>query len=329
MRVDLRQHVADFLGRYVKPGERLALALSGGVDSVVLLDILSGLHRGHPSDTAPVLAFEAIHINHGISKNADSWAAFCSEECAKRAVPITVEQVEVDRHSGTGLEAAAREARYAALGKTQAKFILVAQHQDDQAETVLHQLLRGTGLAGMAGMGEARELPSGQTLLRPLLAVSRAAIEIYAREHHLQWIEDESNADTAYTRNFIRHNVLPQIASRFPHYAESLTRAARHAHESGNLNEALAKLDLKWDGHEAHADLLDRLPRERQVNALYHWLRWQDLGDAPAPSQQQLEEWAAQLFRLPPDGKPHQAGGHGVLIKRVRNRLVLEKNMAN
>ncbi len=282
---------------------------------MVLLDILS---KRNP---APSLPFQAIHINHGISKNANAWAKFCADECAKRGVPITVEVVNVDRQSGLGLEAAAREARYAALMKSDAEVVLTAQHQTDQAETVLHQMLRGTGLQGLAGMGEARELWLGQMLLRPLLNVSREAIEKYAQENKLQWIEDESNDDTAYTRNFIRHEIVPLIAERFPHYAASLERIARHAHESAELNEALAKIDLKWDGEDAFADELDALPLPRQINALYYWLRWQKV--AP-PSRDQLEAWASQLFRAPPEGKPHLAGGHDYVIRRRRNVLTCE-----
>lgn len=294
---------------------------------MVLLDVLSKRaisppKGGLPRSPAPSLPFQAIHINHGISKNANNWAQFCMDECAKRGVPITVEVVSVDRESGTGLEAAAREARYGALMKSDAEFILTAQHQTDQAETVLHQMLRGTGLQGLAGMGEARELRSGQMLLRPLLNVSREDIEKYAKEKKLKWIEDESNDDTTYTRNFIRHEIVPVIAQRFPNYAASLERIARHAYESAELNEALAKIDLKLHGEEAFADALDALPLPRQINALYHWLRWQKV--AP-PSRDQLEAWAAQLFRAPPESKPHLAGGHDYLIRRRRNLLTCEK----
>lgn len=292
------------------PGVRVAVALSGGVDSMVLLDIAA-------KTSANV---EAIHVNHGISPNAHAWADFCREECKRLGVPLTVKVVDIDRSSGTGLEAAARHARYEALKKSSAAFVLTAQHLDDQAETVLHQMLRGTGLAGLAGMGEARTLREGQTLLRPLLNASRADIETYAVAHQLKWIEDESNADTAYTRNFIRHQVTPVIAKRFPHYADSLARISRHAHEASELTEALAKIDLRWNGTDAFAEGLDTLDRTRQINALYHWLRWQKVDP---PSHAQLEEWAAQLFRAHPEGKPHQAGGHGFVIRRTRNRLTI------
>jgi tRNA(Ile)-lysidine synthase len=316
----LLRAVEACLNRHGVENSQFALALSGGIDSMVLLEILS---KRNASGSAPALPFQAIHVNHGISKNANAWAEFCKDECAKRNVPITIEVVNVDRQSGLGLEAAAREARYAALMKSDAEFILTAQHQTDQAETVLHQMLRGTGLQGLAGMGVARELKPGQTLLRPLLNVSREDIEKYAKENQLKWIEDESNDDTAYTRNFIRHEIVPVIAERFPRYAGSLERIARHAHESAELSEALAKIDLKLHGEDAFADALDALPLPRQINALYHWLRWQKV--AP-PSRDQLEAWASQLFRAPPEGKPHLAGGHDYVIRRKRNVLTCEKS---
>lgn len=316
--MDIAAPVADVLLRHQTSEKKVAIALSGGIDSMVLLDIVAKMIAANP---ASVAGFQAIHVNHGISPHAASWADFCITECGKRNVPLTVEVVQVDRKSSTGLEAAAREARYAALIKSDAAVIIAAQHQDDQAETVLHQMLRGTGLNGLAGMGETRELKPGQMLLRPLLNVKRTDIETYARVHDLRWVQDESNADTAYTRNFLRHDLIPVIRERFPHYADSLARIARHAAESAALNEAMAKIDLQWNGHEANAELLDNLPVTRQVNALYHWLRWQKVNP---PSHAQLETWVKQLFRKPPEGKPHQAGGHDLLIRRRRNLLILE-----
>ena len=293
---------------------RASIAVSGGIDSIVLLDIADQLKSELRLD------LRAVHVHHGLSPNADAWADFCRADCAHRNIPIAIEKITVDRQSGVGIEAAAREARYAALMKEGSPFILTAQHQDDQAETVLHQLLRGTGLNGLAGMGESRTLASGQTLLRPLLSVARRDIEAYANARELKWVEDESNRDTSYARNYLRHELLPVIADRVPHYAESLSRMSQHAAESAELLESLAKVDLQWNGSEAHADALDALPSSRQVNALYHWLRWQN---AAPPSREQLEEWARQLFREAPPGKAHNAGGHDYLIRRSRNILML------
>lgn len=278
------------------------------------------------SKGSPVLDFNAIHVHHGLSPNADKWADFCQAECAKRGFPLKIIRVAVDRDNtdGQGIEGAARRARYRAFAEHGSSLILAAQHQDDQAETVLHQLLRGTGLKGLAGMGSARVLPSGQTLLRPLLHISRAEIEAYAAEHHVDHIHDESNDDTAYIRNFIRHDVMPLLLQRFPHARESLARAASHAAEAAYLNEALAKIDLRWDGEHAYAAALNDLDITRQTNALYYFLRWHRGADAPAPSHAQITEWARQLFRTSPTDKPHQAGGHDFVIRRSRGMLWLK-----
>lgn len=310
------------LRRLDAPGHRICVGLSGGMDSVVLLELLAQLR-------APLgMRLSAIHVHHGLSSNADRWAGFCESLCAARAIPLTVTRIQVDRARPGGVEAIARDARYAAFSAIDADLLALAQHADDQAETVLHQVLRGTGLKGMAGMGETRRLREGLALIRPLLAIPRVAIEAFAREARLEWIDDESNADTAYTRNFIRHALTPTLAERFPHYRESLARAGRHAAEADEMLSALAAIDLKWDGRNAHADLLDELPRTRQVNALYHWLQWQqrpgEKQDA-TPSQAQLAEWAEQLFRPPPADRPHQAGGHDLIICRRKNLLRLER----
>ena len=267
------------------------------------------------------LDVHAIHVHHGLSPNADGWAEFCATACAAKNIAIKIAKVHVDKSSPAGLEGAARAARYGAFNDEGSPFMLLAQHADDQAETVMHQLLRGTGLKGLSGMGEVRVVSSSQTMLRPLLQVSRAEIEAVAVARGLKWITDESNNDTAHTRNFLRHEILPRLSARFPHYRASLARAARHASQADEMLEALAKIDLRWDGETAFADALDTLPQSRQINALYHWLGWQAV---PAPSQLQLTEWATQLFRLAPASKPQLAGGHDFVIRRTNNRLVLQ-----
>ena len=310
------------LRRLDAPGRRVCVGLSGGLDSVVLLELLAQLR-------APLgLGLSAIHVQHGLSANADQWVEVCESLCAARSIPLTVARIQVDRSLPGGVEALARDARYEAFNKVDADLLAVAQHADDQAETVLHQILRGTGLKGMAGMGETRHLREGLVLIRPLLGISRAAIEAFARGAQLDWVEDESNTDTAFTRNFIRHALTPILAERFPHYRESLARAGRHAAEADEMLSALAAIDLQWDGRHAYADALDLLPPSRQVNALYHWLQWQQRpggGEGAFPSRAQLGEWAQQLFRPSPADRTHQAGGHDLTICRRGNRLLLER----
>jgi tRNA(Ile)-lysidine synthase len=208
---------------------RITVGLSGGVDSVVLLHKLRD-----------VPGVSAIHVHHGLSPNADAWAAFCRRLCRRLGVPLTVRKVKVVKR-GEGLEAAARAARYEIFRKIPVDVLALAHHLDDQAETVLMNLLRGTGLRGARGM-----LPRSQfnekTLLRPLLDTSRREIEAYARRHGLEWIEDESNADESLARNFIRRRVGPLLERRYPRWKENLARAARHfAREEAGAEELLRK----------------------------------------------------------------------------------------
>jgi tRNA(Ile)-lysidine synthase len=168
----------------------------------------------------------AIHVHHGLSPNADAWAAFCRRLCKRFDVPLVVKKVKVVKR-GEGLEAAARRARYEAFAKSKAGCIVLAHHLDDQAETVLMNLLRGAGLRGASGMPRESRF-RGKRLLRPLLEVPREAILAYAREQGLEWIEDESNADESLTRNFVRRRLAPLMQQKYPKWRENLARAARH-----------------------------------------------------------------------------------------------------
>jgi tRNA(Ile)-lysidine synthase len=227
-------------------GKRVAVGLSGGLDSVVLLHILRGL--------APRLGYRlsAIHVNHGLSPNADDWQRFCSSFCLELGIPFKATRVRIKRQK-TGLEAAAREARRAALAEVPAAAIALAHHLDDQAETVLFNLLRGTGLEGARGMTAVGTL-GRKKLLRPLLSMPRSAIRAYAAEHRLAWIEDESNADEALTRNFIRLRVGPLLESRFPRWRENLARAARHFAAADVDARSLLRAYLKGKGLRAPSE---------------------------------------------------------------------------
>ena len=231
--------LSAFIARRVPPGARLCVAFSGGRDSAVLLHALSGLAAvGEPS-----FALSALHVHHGLSPQADAWAGFCAEFCGMLGVELTVARVEVPRDSGEGLEAAARRARHAVFSRCAADFLALAHHRDDQAETVLLNLLRGAGLAGAGGMPAERPQANGPCLVRPLLDVPRRDIEAYARAQGLAWIEDESNADMHFRRNFLRRDIMPRLEERFPGAAASLARAAGHFAEGAMLLDELAALD--------------------------------------------------------------------------------------
>lgn len=234
-------------------GKRVAVGFSGGVDSVVLLHLLHAL--------APVCGYRllAIHVNHGLSPNARDWQRFCSALCLELKIPFRAVRVKVQKQ-GRGLEAAARDARRAAFESVRADAIVLAHHLDDQAETVLFNLLRGAGLEGASGMPAECRL-GRKVLLRPLLEVPRTAIRAYADEHRLPWIEDESNADEALTRNFIRRRVGPLLESRFPRWRESLARAARHFAGAGLDARGMMRAYLAGKGLRApsEAKLLEML----------------------------------------------------------------------
>lgn len=231
--------LSSFFAARLTRGSRLCVGLSGGLDSVVLLHALTSLAEsaGH------ALTLSAIHVDHGISPNADTWAAFCAEYCRSLGVPLLTVQVEIPRAGGKGLEAAAREMRHAAFAKCDADWLALAHHRDDQAETVLLNLLRGAGVAGAAGMLAERSQVSGPTLVRPLLDIPRSVVKDYAAGNSLRWIDDESNEELHYRRNFLRHTVMPQLATRFPGAPKALARAAQHFAESASLLDELAAID--------------------------------------------------------------------------------------
>ena len=227
-------------------GKRLAVALSGGLDSVVLLHLLRGL--------APRLGvrLSAIHVNHGLSPNAGDWQRFCASLCDELGIPFKAARVRIRRQK-KGIEAAAREARRATLAMAPADAIALAHHLDDQAETVLFNLLRGTGVEGASGMPAVGRL-GRKALLRPLLGVPRGAIRAYAARQRLAWIEDESNADESLTRNFLRRRVGPLLETRFPRWREALARAARHFAAAGLDARALLRAYLKGRGLRAPSE---------------------------------------------------------------------------
>lgn len=258
------------LARHAVGASRIAVGLSGGRDSVALLHALAQL-RGESG-----FHLSALHVHHGLSGNADAWVEFCARLCDSLAVPFGCSRVAVDRTGGRGIEAAARAARYAAFAALDADWIALAHHRGDQAETVLHNLLRGTGLRGLAGMPAARSLAGGGTrLMRPLLEVPRSAIEDYLAHHALDWIDDESNLDSGYTRNWLRNDIFPALARQLPAVESALARTAALAAEAETLLDALGALDFQAaaPGGRLPIDAFRKFDAARGRNLLRHLLR--------------------------------------------------------
>lgn len=257
---------------------------------------------------------EALHVHHGLSPHADDWAAHCRRTCQQLGVELHVSKISV-AGAGQGIESAARTARYAALGQTcvarRLPVLLTAHHQDDQAETVLLQLLRGAGVAGLSGMGEGEgerrpDLFGADVLLaRPLLGLGRAELEAFAAQRELQWVTDESNQDTRYRRNALRHAVLPAMEQAFPGCAPLIARSARHMQSAQGLLHDLARIDLAGctqdGGDTLIVEKLARLSDARADNLLRYWLGQHALR---MPSTAQLEQIRQQMLQAAPDFHP-------------------------
>jgi tRNA(Ile)-lysidine synthase len=286
------------------PVLRIAVALSGGLDSMVLLRVAHAYAGEHG------LALSAFHVHHGLSPNADAWRDHCERACRDLGVAFDARAVSVVK-GRSGVEAAARKARYAALGEMCRShgidLLLTAHHLDDQAETVLLQLLRGSGPAGLSGMDAANRgsaLLGDERLLmaRPLLQVARAELEALAREEGIAWVEDESNSDPRYARNALRHTVMPALAHAFPGFHQRVARSSMHAQSALRVLAEVAEQDLQLclDGDALDLATLRTLSADRINNVLRHWFARRRLA---MPSTAWMNEMIAQLFEAREDAQ--------------------------
>lgn len=306
--------------RLLPDHSRLWVALSGGLDSVLLLHVVAHCYRGR----TPI---GAIHVNHQLQANAHETETFCQHLCEQLGVPLTTRRVSVEHGKAAdqvgGIEEAAREARYQVFEQEleAGDLLLMAHHADDQAETVLFRLLRGSGVAGLAGMPVSRALGAG-ALHRPWLALERAELMAVAGQAGLSWVEDPSNADQAFDRNYLRHAVLPGLKARWPDLTKRLRHSASACADSALLNTQLAGHHLAQVTDNAQrlwVDRLQALTSLEQVNLVRWWIRSQGF-EAPA-----LADWPQALTELcgaGPDREP-ELRGEGFSLRRFRGRLYL------
>ena len=312
------------------PVSRYLVGFSGGLDSTVLVHALKRAVEG----AIPIVA---VHINHGLHPDADAWQDHCRRMAATLEVDFLARHVDVEDHGGAGLEAAAREKRYAAMKELMqdGDVLLSAHHEEDQAETLLLNLMRGSGLAGLAAIGARQPFGPGM-LLRPILTVPRADIEGYARNFGLQWVEDPANADPRFDRNFLRREILPRLRQRWPAVSRRLANSAGLAGEAARLQDDLARLDLASlldsdadDRPEDHAgnsvpDRLDieelrKLRPARQRNVLRFAIRACGLPQAPATRLRQVQD---ELLGAREDRAP-LVTWRGAEVRRFRRKLYL------
>jgi tRNA(Ile)-lysidine synthase len=305
--------VDDALDAHVAAGHELGIALSGGVDSMVLLDAAAR------AATARRVRVSAIHVHHGLSPNADLWEHFCAEQCAARDVPLTVHRLRLARKPGQSLEALARAGRYAHFMASAVDVVALAHHADDQAETVLLQLLRGAGPRGLAAMPAFRR--GAPALMRPLLSLTRETLATYARHRGVAWIEDESNADTRHRRNLLRQDIAPKLAAVFAGYPATLVRAASHQAEASALLDELAAIDAGSAIDDAGLDRahLAGLSTARAANLLRWFLRHRGLRP---PSDARLADMLRQLRGASGDARTRIAHD-GAEIGCYRGRVVV------
>lgn len=293
----------------------LVVAFSGGLDSTVLLHQLVRWRQMHPQTR-----LRALHVHHGLSPNADYWAAHCVAICEQWQLGCEVLRVQIDARE-QGIEGAARAARYQALTAAMQpdEWLLTAQHLDDQCETLLLALKRGSGPAGLAAMPVRLER-QGRVLLRPLLNQTRQQLETYAQQHQLRWTEDESNQDTRYDRNFLRQRLLPELQARWPHFAEACARSAALCGEQERLlDELLAEqlAGLTQPDGSLHFPPLLQMSDVRASALLRRWIAQQG---APMVSRAALMRLRQEVMLSRDDAQPCLQFGNAE-VRRYRDRL--------
>ncbi len=314
---DLKRFLKHFFRQHQLARPTLLVAYSGGLDSTVLLHALRHVQNELP------FHLRAMHIHHGLSPHADDWAKFCENIAISLDVPIEIVHVSVDTDSGLGVEATARHARYDALNAAPADFICLGHHQDDQAETILLQLARGAGVKGLAGMAQ---IDFKRRLIRPLLNTKRVDLKKYAERHQLQWIEDESNDDVKYDRNFMRHTLIPVFNERYADITKTLARSALHMGEASEMLDDLAALDAGQvlDQQKKFGalvlDALHLLSRARQGNLIRWWLAENHI---TMPSSALLQQIVEQLKSTKADAAIKIKVSDCLSIMRYKQRAYL------
>jgi len=299
--------------------KRYWLAYSGGIDSHVLLHVLAK-HQHHFDG----VKFNAVHINHALNSQADQWAEHCRKTCDELQISYIDIDVDATPAPGESPEAKAREARYQAIIRLirEGDCLLTAHHQDDQIETLLLQLMRGSGPKGLAAMPQWTNFGAGY-LARPFLQVRREDLHAYALANHLKWITDESNLDTKFDRNFIRHEIVPKLAQRWPSLAQTISRSARYCAEAVEILDDAAELYLEGinPDHLPYLSVskLVQLSKAQQRNVIRHWINRHHMN---TPSSTQLEQIIEQVLSAALDSTP-KVSWEGCEVRRYRDQIYI------
>ena len=293
----------------------ILMGFSGGLDSSVLIHLLSQMRAKLN------FKLKAIHVHHGLSSSADDWLNFCKEKCKLLDIEFYSEKVKINEKTSLGIEGEARKLRYKAIKETQKDIVALGHHQNDQAETLMLQLLRGAGLKGLAAMPE---FDSKRKFWRPLLNIKKDTLEKYAKDKKIEYIEDESNQDINFDRNFIRKKVLPLIESRYPSSIETMSRSAINISEGHHLNELVALDDSKSvmsdDGKYLFITDLKSLPKIRAINLIRWWLSFNNL---LMPSRRNIDELYKQILLIKRDTSLNLKISDDASIRAYNNKLFI------
>ena len=295
------QHVKHALEHFFKQQQfNFTVALSGGVDSVVLLQVMHVLKQEMPK-----LKVSAIYVNHGLSEYANDWQAFCQNLCVELDIPFNTAQVTISPQTRTSLEAQAREARYKALDELSApqSVILLGQHLNDQIETFLLRLKRGSGLKGLGAMQAMRELQSGRMCYRPLLNITRSDIEHFATAFNIAHITDDSNTDERFDRNFLRARVVPELAKRFKGFEQCAGRSIELLQQQQALLDEYTQIDLSQSLNDQQALCISQIIHYSDVRITNVVRAWLSLFTQVMPSQKQLSQIINQAINAQADAK--------------------------
>lgn len=291
MKNKLSQTVAQFWSAHRRADQAvIEIALSGGVDSVALLHAFDGLQAEHG------FRLQAVHVHHGISAHADAWATFCAELCARFNVPLRVVRVALDFDAKSGLEAEARRARYEAFAAGDADVVVLGHHLDDQVETTLANLLRGGGVRALAAMPPVRAL-GAKALWRPCLTLPKVVLQEYVQNQGLSHVEDDSNVDRQYKRNWVRHELLPMLGQYLPHAPQHILRTTELMQETLSILDEVLQADSRLvcpDGVFYYGPW-QALSPARQHQLLLHFVTTAGLG---TPRPDSLHDFAQQLRRI-------------------------------
>jgi len=322
--------------------KNILIAYSGGLDSHVLLHLASQLSQAnnysHKSQTtqatqvnqANSYQVRAMHIHHGLQEEADAWVPHCQQVCDELNIPIEIKHLNLTIEKGKSIEESARTARYAVFNETLQpdEVLLTAHHQNDQAETLLLQLFRGAGVQGLASMPCIANFGSGQHA-RPLLSCSRQSLETYAKENQLNFIEDPSNQDSAFDRNYLRNEILPELRERWPSIDKTISRSASIQAETKQILDELAEQDLLLIQNNSNKNplknnildisVLKKLSFSRQKLVLRYWI---DVNEFQAPSEKKLKHIFSDVVDSKEDAQPI-VEWQGVEVRRFKNSIYL------